>query len=387
MEQPPRVILRVDEKDEKNEKDELEAFKAVGLSISLAIGDAVDVTRSEKGYADLIKSIKEECEKGLSIELPSTEFGEGTAANEDQNDQDKDKDECVWSYLLKPQEAVMSSITSKKCSAIGNITLLFRGRADDGILAIVDSAYLTFNDRVIDIATMAPNQNDKRVATFKGFPESNPFMFSCMSETDKLKIYIRFKKLPSSMGFGKEMIRILADLFCFEAQDNFLHQSWILPLQFDEEQEFFYDCSQTPAVLQLRGELGAPPDVLSKRASKGWPHKMFFSSISEASDSDSSSEPENLERELKMREEWRERLKLEENEKKSRERAKNVISTMSAALHARGRAYSDEDVFHIQRLFGASQGLSSEGEALCAIEIARWKAQKQLLEDELLRLN
>lgn len=387
MEQPPRVILLVDEKDEKNEKDELEAFKAVGLSISLAIGDAVDVTRSEKGYADLLKSIKEECEKGLSIELPSTEFGEGTAANEDQNDQDKDKDECVWSYLLKPQEAVMSSITSKKCSAIGNITLLFRGRADDGILAIVDSAYLTFNDRVIDIATMAPNQNDKRVATFKGFPESNPFMFSCMSETDKLKIYIRFKKLPSSMGFGKEMIRILADLFCFEAQNNFLHQSWILPLQFDEEQEFFYDCSQTPAVLQLRGELGAPPDVLSKRASKGWPHKMFFSSISEASDSDSSSEPENLERELKMREEWRERLKLEENEKKSRERAKNVISTMSAALHARGRAYSDEDVFHIQRLFGASQGLSSEGEALCAIEIARWKAQKQLLEDELLRLN
>ena len=387
MEQPPRVILLVDEKDEKNEKDELEAFKAVGLSISLAIGDAVDVTRSEKGYADLLKSIKEECEKGLSIELPSTEFGEGTAANEDQNDQDKDKDECVWSYLLKPQEAVMSSITSKKCSAIGNITLLFRGRADDGILAIVDSAYLTFNDRVIDIATMAPNQNDKRVATFKGFPESNPFMFSCMSETDKLKIYIRFKKLPSSMGFGKEMIRILADLFCFEAQDNFLHQSWILPLQFDEEQEFFYDCSQTPAVLQLRGELGAPPDVLSKRASKGWPHKMFFSSISEASDSDSSSEPENLERALKMREEWRERLKLEENEKKSRERAKNVISTMSAALHARGRAYSDEDVFHIQRLFGASQGLSSEGEALCAIEIARWKAQKQLLEDELLRLN
>ena len=387
MEQPPRVILLVDEKDEKNEKDELEAFKAVGLSISLAIGDAVDVTRSEKGYADLLKSIKEECEKGLSIELPSTEFGEGTAANEDQNDQDKDKDECVWSYLLKPQEAVMSSITSKKCSAIGNITLLFRGRADDGILAIVDSAYLTFNDRVIDIATMAPNQNDKRVATFKGFPESNPFMFSCMSETDKLKIYIRFKKLPSSMGFGKEMIRILADLFCFEAQDNFLHQSWILPLQFDEEQEFFYDCSQTPAVLQLRGELGAPPDVLSKRASKGWPHRMFFSSISEASDSDSSSEPENLERELKMREEWRERLKLEENEKKSRERAKNVISTMSAALHARGRAYSDEDVFHIQRLFGASQGLSSEGEALCAIEIARWKAQKQLLEDELLRLN
>lgn len=387
MEQPPRVILLVDEKDEKNEKDELEAFKAVGLSISLAIGDAVDVTRSEKGYADLLKSIKEECEKGLSIELPSTEFGEGTAANEDQNDQDKDKDECVWSYLLKPQEAVMSSITSKKCSAIGNITLLFRGRADDGILAIVDSAYLTFNDRVIDIATMAPNQNDKRVATFKGFPESNPFMFSCMSETDKLKIYIRFKKLPSSMGFGKEMIRILADLFCFEAQDNFLHQSWILPLQFDEEQEFFYDCSQTPAVLQLRGELGAPPDVLSKRASKGWPHKMFFSSISEASDSDSSSEPENLERDLKMREEWRERLKLEENEKKSRERAKNVISTMSAALHARGRAYSDEDVFHIQRLFGASQGLSSEGEALCAIEIARWKAQKQLLEDELLRLN
>jgi len=381
--QPPRVVLLLDEKDEKGEKDELEAFKAVGLSISLAIGDAVDVTRSEKGYADLLKSVKEECEKGLSIELP-IELGLGS---DEQNEQDPEKDECVWSYLLKPHEAVMSSITSKKCSAVGNITLLFRGRADDGILAIVDSAYLTFNDRVIDIASMAPNQNDRRVATFRGFPESNPFMFSCMSETDKLKIFIRFKKVQSSVGVGKEMIRILADMFCFEAQDNFLHQSWILPLQFDEEQEFFYDCSQTPAVLRLKGELGAPPDVLSKRASKGWPHRMFFSSISEASDSDSSSEPENLERELKMKEDWRERLQLEEKEKKARERAKNVISTMSAALHARGRAYSDEDVFHIQRLFGASQGLSSEGEALCAIEIARWKAQKQLLEDELMRLN
>jgi FMN-dependent NADH-azoreductase len=31
--------------------------------------------------------------------------------------------------------------------------------------------------------------------------------------------------------------------------------------------------------------------------------------------------------------------------------------------------------------------MSPEGEALCAIEIARWKAQKQLLEDELALLN
>jgi hypothetical protein len=411
---PPRVIVLDENESEKDKKDEVEAFKAVGLSISLAIGDAVDVTRSEKGYADILKSVKEECEKGLSIDLGAAFVSEGSeggnggkgdeqekekdkqdADQQQDNDKDKDadtdqdEDKSVWSFLLKPQEAILSSI-NKKCSALGNITILFRGRAEDGILAIVDSAYLTFNDRVIDIASMAPNQDDKRVATFRGFPESNPFMFSCMSETDKLKIYIRFKKVPRTMGFGKEMIRILADLFCFESQDNFLHQSWIVPLKFDESQEFFYDCSQIPAVLRLQGELGAPPDVLSRRASRGWPHRMLFSSVSESgseSDSSSSSEQENVERELKMKEKWQERLKAEENEKKSRERAKNIISTMSSALHLRGRAYSDEDVFHIQRLFGASQGLSSEAEALCAIEIARWKAQKQLLEDELARLN
>jgi hypothetical protein len=290
---------------------------------------------------------------------------------------------------------VLSTI-SKKCSAIANITILFRGRADEGILTIVDSAYLTFNDRVIDIASIAPNQDDRRVATFRGFPESQPFLFSCMSETDELKIFIRFKKCPKA--FGKEMVRILADLFWFETQDDFLHQSWIVPLKFDEGQELFYDCSKTPATLTTRGELGAPPDVLARRASRGWPHSFVSSFESEESDSDASKSQNSHEseksssstrrkNELRMRIEWQRRLEADAMEKRAKERAKSAIASMTGTLHLRGRAYSDEDVFHIQRLFGASSGMSPEGEALCAIEIARWKAQKQLLEDELALLN
>jgi hypothetical protein len=192
------------------------------------------------------------------------------------------------------------------------------------------------------------------------------------------------------------MVRILADLFWFETQDDFLHQSWIVPLKFDEGQELFYDCSKTPATLTTRGELGAPPDVLALRASRGWPHSMEFES--EESDSDASKSQNSHEseksssstrrkNELKMRMEWQRRLEADAMEKRAKERAKSAIASMTGTLHLRGRAYSDEDVFHIQRLFGASSGMSPEGEALCAIEIARWKAQKQLLEDELALLN
>ena len=417
-----------------------DSYRSVGASISIAVGQSIDVTRSEKGYADLLKSVREECEQGLSVALDFDDKNKNKnehlqmclnvsdAENEDkgmddnekekENDKKKEKDNdeekekkdedkkqtkedeeeedenFFWSYLLTPRDTVLSTI-SKKCSAIANITILFRGRADEGILTIVDSAYLTFNERVIDIASIAPNQDDRRVATFRGFPESQPFLFSCMSEKDELKIFIRFKKCPKA--FGKEMVRILADLFCFETQDDFLHQSWILPLKFDEGQELFYDCSKTPATLTTRGNLGAPPDVLARRASRGWPHSMEFES--EESDSDasksqnshesekSSSSSTRLKNEMRMRMEWQRRLEADAMEKRAKERAKTAIASMTGTLHLRGRAYSDEDVFHIQRLFGASSGMSPEGEALCAIEIARWKAQKQLLEDELALLN
>jgi len=405
-------------KRKQTEMSEDDAYRSVGASISVAIGQSIDVTRSEKGYADLLKSVREECEQGLAVALTGDWKNEhikkslNLAADIDKDkemdgkkkDKDKDKEEMeeeeeenfFWSYLLKPRDTVLSTI-SKKCSAIANITILFRGRADEGILTIVDSAYLTFNDRVIDIASIAPNQDDRRVATFRGFPESQPFLFSCMSEKDELKIFIRFKKCPKA--FGKEMVRILADLFWFETQDDFLHQSWIVPLKFDEGQELFYDCSKTPAALTTRGELGAPPDVLARRASRGWPHSFVSSFESEESNSDDGSKSQNSheseksssstrrKNELRMRIEWQRRLEADAMEKRAKERAKSAIASMTGTLHLRGRAYSDEDVFHIQRLFGASSGMSPEGEALCAIEIARWKAQKQLLEDELALLN
>jgi|688.fasta_scaffold64976_5 hypothetical protein len=396
-------------KKKQSEMSEDDAYRSVGASISVAIGQSIDVTRSEKGYADLLKSVREECEQGLSVALQGNWKKKSSEADGDKDEkkdkemekeeekeeeEEEEKDEnFFWSYFLKPRDTVLSTI-SKKCSAIANITILFRGRADEGILTIVDSAYLTFNDRVIDIASIAPNQDDRRVATFRGFPESQPFLFSCMSEEDELKIFIRFKKCPKA--FGKEMVRILADLFWFETQDDFLHQSWIVPLKFDEGQELFYDCSKTPATLTTRGELGAPPDVLALRASRGWPHSMEFES--EESDSDASKSQNSHEseksssstrrkNELKMRMEWQRRLEADAMEKRAKERAKSAIASMTGTLHLRGRAYSDEDVFHIQRLFGASSGMSPEGEALCAIEIARWKAQKQLLEDELALLN
>lgn len=389
-------------KKKQSEMSEDDAYRSVGASISIAIGQSIDVTRSEKGYADLLKSVREECEQGLSVALhgklekKSSEADGDKDENKDkemEEEEENDQENFCWSYLLKPRDTVLSTI-SKKCSAIANITILFRGRADEGILTIVDSAYLTFNDRVIDIASIAPNQDDRRVATFRGFPESQPFLFSCMSEEDELKIFIRFKKCPKD--FGKEMVRILADLFWFETQDDFLHQNWIVPLKFDEGQELFYDCSKIPATLTTRGELGAPPDVLARRASKGWPHSMEFES--EESDSDASKSQNSHEseksssstrrkNEMRMRIEWQRRLEADAMEKRAKERAKSAIASMTGTLHLRGRAYSDEDIFHIQRLFGASSGMSPEGEALCAIEIARWKAQKQLLEDELALLN
>jgi hypothetical protein len=332
------------------------AFKNVGLSITKSIGEAVDVTRMEKEFAQSFSSVREECERGLS------EFCTETILEHEK------KEFHVWSYQLTPKNAVLNTIT-KVCSAIANITILFRGRADDGILSLVDSAYLTLNERVLDIASMAPNQDDRRVATFRGFLESNPFLFSCMSAKDELKIYIRFRKSPQK--YGREMIRILADLFSFQSQDDFLHQTWIQPLLFDKSQELFFDCSECGHEnLNVRGDLSDSPLELARIASRGWPHDI------NESDSESDTEQEKSD-------DWKE--KLREHEIENRQRSKRTVSALENALYERKRAYSDEDIVHIEKIFGVS-GLSAEGEALCAIEIARWKTQKKILEEELKNL-
>jgi hypothetical protein len=334
----------------------------------------------DKEYAILLKSVREECEEGLS------QYEEFNILNE--NNQNE-----VWSYLLTPKNVILNTIT-KKCSGISNITILFRGRAHDGILNSVDSAYLTFNDRVIDIASMAPNQEDRRVATFRGFSETNPFLFSCMSETDKLKIFIRFRKSPQ---FGRNMIRILADLVYFDSQDDYLHQSWITPLQFDTQQEIFYNCSKTPSTLTIQGKMSLPSNLLQIRTSRGWPHSLDSDDSDndkESTNSSKSSSSQLLEDlqskfdEYKLRQEWQKKIEEESKINESRDRAKHSIQLMQETLYKRGRAYSDEDSFNLQKLFSVlDKGMSAEAEALCAIEIARWKTQKQILEEDLLKLD
>jgi hypothetical protein len=353
-------------------------YKRVGESIQSSVKDSIDVTRMDKDYAILLKSVREECEEGLS------QYDDLNVINENNK---------VWSFILTPENATLNTIT-KKCSGISNITILFRGRDHDGILNSVDSAYLTFNDRVIDIASMAPNQEDRRVATFRGFSETNPFMFSCMSKTDKLKIFIRFRK---SHQFGRNMIRILADLLSFDLQDDYLHQSWITPLQFDTQQEIFYNCSKTPSTLTIQGKMSLPSNLLQIRASRGWPHSFdseYDDSDKESTNSSKSSSSQLLEDfqtkfdEYKLRQEWQKKIEDESKINELKDRAKHSIQLMQETLYKRGRAYSDEDIFNLQRLFGnvLDKGMSSEAEALCAIEIARWKTQKQILEEDLLKL-
>jgi hypothetical protein len=364
MESKVVFLQEPDQKHENEKMDETEVFRRVGSSVAKSIGDAVDVTRMEKDFAQSFSSVREECERGLSVFLTETEL------------EHKEKEFYVWSYLLTPGRAVLQTII-RPCSAIANITILFRGRADDGILTLVDSVYLTLNERVIDIASMAPNQEDRRVATFRGFLEANPFLFMCMSHTDELKIYIRFKKSPKK--YGREMIRILADLFSFESQDDFRHQTWIQPLLFDTSQELFFDCSVSGnECLKTRGELSDSPAELAKRASRGWPHEM---NDSESENSDSHSESESQ----SSKEDWKQKMQKLAIENENRMRSKKTVLALEHALYERRRAYSDEDIFHIERLFGVS-GLSPEGEALCAIEIARWKTQKKILENELMNL-
>jgi hypothetical protein len=59
---------------------------------------------------------------------------------------------------------------------------------------------------------------------------------------------------------------------------------------------------------------------------------------------------------------------------------------MTDALVARNRAYSDDDVSTLHSLFELS-GLSESGEVLCAVEISKWKAQRELIKKDLVQLD
>lgn len=352
------------------------------------VGESQDVTRADKDVTEVLKalpSIREECEEKLS-----TFSEEGSS-------------ETVWSYNLHPSRAVLRQIhQERKCSGIANITILFRGSSTSGILRYVDSAYLTLNGRVIDIATMAAGQDDPRVSSFRSFDEEKPFMFSCMSPTDSLKIFIRFRLEPP---FVKEMIRILADLCSFSGQEAFTQNSWKQKLVLDSSQCLLFDPASASSRLSVCGGfMSESPRAILKRMSRGWPQQLIQLSDSDCSDKDSDSgESENSRsskqshtslhksseypRGKKMKQEKErghereiELLEIRERE----ERSRVCLEKMAEALYARRRAYSedDESADYIRKLFRVPRGLSAEAEALCAIEIARWKTQRKLLKEE-----
>jgi hypothetical protein len=374
------------EKDD-NEKEK-KLFDCAETLFNL-VGESQDVTRADKDMTEVLKalpSIREECEEKLS-----TFSEEGSS-------------ETVWSYDLHPSRAVLRQIhQERKCSGIANITILFRGSSTSGILRYVDSAYLTLNGRVIDIATMAAGQDDPRVSSFRSFDEEKPFMFSCMSPTDSLKIFIRFRLEPP---FEKEMIRILADLCSFSGQEAFTQNSWKQKLVLDSSQCLLFDpASASSSRLSVCGGfMSESPRAILKRMSRGWPQQLIQLSDSDCSDKDSDSgESENsrsskqshtslhksseYSRDKKMKQEKErghereiELLEIRERE----ERSRVCLEKMAEALHARRRAYSedDESADYIRKLFRVPRGLSAEAEALCAIEIARWKTQRKLLKEE-----
>lgn len=109
-------------KKKQSEMSEDDAYRSVGASISIAIGQSIDVTRSEKGYADLLKSVREECEQGLSVALhgklekKSSEADGDKDENKDkemEEEEENDQENFCWSYLLKPRDTVLSTISKK----------------------------------------------------------------------------------------------------------------------------------------------------------------------------------------------------------------------------------------------------------------------------------
>ena len=320
---------------------------------------------------DILKSIKEPFDAQNATDSDEKHESLFEESEEDlafsKNESD---DELVWTYVLQPTKASIPHMNalSKVPSGIANITILFRGNPETGILSTVSAAYLTLNDKVLDVACMQVKQKDKRVATFAGFSLKNPFWHTCMSETDQLKIYIRFLEPPTE---PKTMIRILGDLVWFETQNLLVETSWTRPLNFDMNQFVKFDFEKR--VLTIEGDMSDVPHVLAEHASKGWPHNLCNEDSEDENENESgatstsSSTPTCI--------------------NKDNNRFEQAVAAMRNALYARGRAYS-EDEMYIQKLFlNEKNEFSSEAAALCAKEIARWRAQKDLLKDEFSKLH
>lgn len=92
----------------------------------------------------------------------------------------------------------------KKFTTISNITLLFRGDEDEGLLSFLDEAYLWANGRIID--KLENLDEDPRVCEFPHFNAEYPLPSFAL---DNVEIHVKFFMDPP---FSKDQLRILGDV-------------------------------------------------------------------------------------------------------------------------------------------------------------------------------
>jgi len=103
----------------------------------------------------------------------------------------------------------------KKFTTISNITLLFRGDEEEGLLSYLDEAYLFVNGRVVD--KLENMDEDPRVCEFPHFDEEYPLPSFAI---DSIEIHVKFFKDPP---FQKDQLRILGDV---NDQPLVLNEDW-----------------------------------------------------------------------------------------------------------------------------------------------------------------
>lgn len=103
--------------------------------------------------------------------------------------------ELNWIFSINPQ----------KFKSISDITLLFNGGSENGILSYVDNAYLLLNDTEVD--SIENDVDDERICTFSKFSSEYPIPSFSL---DKIEISVHFADVP--FNSDTEMIRILGSV-------------------------------------------------------------------------------------------------------------------------------------------------------------------------------
>lgn len=129
------------------------------------------------------------------------------------------QDAMVWVYKLDPPAGIVG---------FSNLTVLFRGDAETGVLSHVKFGALLLNGVVIDVLRQAAYTHDPRVAEFPAFTAPNMFPAFALSRSDELQLAIAFKS-PHANGLSS--VRVLVDLVCdAEAPPSAVRWPWMLPL-------------------------------------------------------------------------------------------------------------------------------------------------------------